>query len=777
MTSQLRTRITRLLGAVTGVALTVGLSVVGIAAPAHAATQDGVYVGENSHGYDISITVSGGKVTDVVTSSTAFCGVNPPFPFQVPFNEIPATTIGADGTFQANWTYDIDADTQAEYWLGGTFHADGSVTSSGSNAADMVGAGLLCTGTQFTYEAAIDGIAPQISVSPNPATLSQITDPNGVVRFTGTGFVPGSTVGLFIDGQQATTRTADADGGVEVILYWQNATVGEHSARFTSGARTAETTLTIIDDPTYNPTASVDPTSATVSRLAGAGVAVAGAGFPASVPVEITFDGTSVATVTSGADGSVAYALTRAGVAPGAHTIALTNGQWSASAALTVEADPVVYDPEVTVTPESIAQAALAGTGVQVAGTGFPENAPVEITFDGTSVATVTSGADGSIAYSLTRAGVTPGAHTIALTSGQWSASASLAVTADPVVYDPEVTVTPDSISQSDLAGTGVQVAGTGFPENAPVEVLFDGAVVTTVTSSASGAVATTVARAGIAAGTSTVLLRSGQWEASDTVTVTADPVDPAEVTLSPTEIATGELATDGVSLTAEGLEADTPVRVLFNGAQVAEFTASAGGTGGASFTVADVAPGTYTVQLVEGPGFAPRSGGVIGALAAGDVLGEATLTVTEDPTPGNPQVALGVSRIATDALAKTGVQLTGSGFTPNQPVTVTFDGDRVGEVVADAQGAIAYTLRVSGVAPGAYPVALTQGALSADVTLTVTAASQPGTPGPGTGPGQTDGGGLATTGTDAMLWTGIAAVALALIAAGGFLLVRRRRA
>ncbi|WP_407361666.1 hypothetical protein [Microbacterium sp. LBN7] len=691
MTSQLRPRLTRLLGAVTGIALAVGFSAVAVAAPAQAATADGVYVGENSHGYDISLTVTDGKVTDVTTSSTAFCGVNPPFPFPVPFNEIPDTTIAADGSFQANWTYQIDADTQAEYWLGGTFHADGSVTNSGSNAADLVGAGLICTGTQFTYDAAIDGVAPQIAVSPNPATLSQITDPNGVVRFTGSGFVPDSTVALFIDGQQAATRTAGADGGVEVILYWQNATVGTHSARFTSGTRTAETTLTIIADPTYDPTASVDPSTVTVSRLAGAGVVVEGSGFPASAPVEIAFDGAVVTTVTSGADGSLTSPLTRSAVAPGAHTISLTSGPWSASTELTVEADPVVYDPQVVVTPESITQSALAAIGVQV--------------------------------------------------------------------------------------------AGTGFPENAPVEILFDGAVVTTVTSSASGSVTTTVARAGIAAGTSTVLLRSGAWEASDTVVVTADPVDPAEVTLTPSEIATGALETDGISLSAEGLPADVPVRVLFDGTQVAAFTASSAGAGTAAFTVADVAAGVHTVQLVQGPGLAPR-GGVTAALAPGDILGEATLTVTEDPIPSDPELVLGVSSIATDALAATGVLLTGSGFTPDQDVAVTFDGSPFGTVAANADGEVSYILRVPGVAPGAYPVTLAQGDLSAEATLTVTAASVPGTPGPGTpgpgtGPGQSggDGDGLAVTGADAVLWTGIASIALALIAAGGLLLVRRRRA
>ncbi|MEV4776596.1 hypothetical protein [Microbacterium sp. LWH12-1.2] len=766
MTSHPRSRASRLLGAVTSVALAVGFSAVAIAAPAHAATEDGVYVGENSHGYDFSITVEGGMVTDVATTAWIACGV-PPIQTPLAFNAIPDTAIAADGSFSANWTYQIDADYSAEYWLGGVFHADGTVTSAGSNAADMIGTGLFCSGQQFTYEAAIDAAAPTISVSPNPATLSQITDPAGAVRITGAGFAPGSTVNLVIDGQQAAARTADAEGDVEVLLSWPNATVGDHTMRLVSGIRSAETTLTIIEDPTYNPTAAVDPATATVSRLGGAGVTVTGAGFPASVPVDIAFDGSVVSTVTSGTDGSLSYTLVHAGAAVGAHSITLTNGQWAASATLTVEADPIVYDPTAAVSPDKLTVSAMAAGGVQISGAEFPPNAPVSIQVAGEPVATVDSSGTGDVSYTYVKSGAAVAQYPVVLTSGQWSASSSFEVTADPIVYDPTVAVLPETLTQSALADTGVQVEGTGFPENAEIEVLFDGAVVSTATSSADGSVATTITRAGVGVGTSTVLLRSGQWEASDTIVVTADPIDPAEVTLSPTTIATGALETDGVDVTAEGLPADVPVRVLFDGVEVAAFTASATGTGSASFTIADAVPGAHTVRLVQGPGFAP-----------GDVLGEAVLTVTEDPLPGDPQLVLSLSSIAPDALATTGVLLTGTGFTPGQDVSVFFDGQEVGVVTANAAGHVSYTLRVANAAPGAHPVALVQGDRSSEVTLTVKAAAEPGNPGtPGnpTQPGDSDGGGLATTGADAGLWAGVAGVALALMAAGGLILIRRR--
>jgi len=641
MTITRRPRWSRLLAALTGTVLAVGASGLAVALPANAAPQDGVYTGENSHGFDFSITVSGGAVTEVVTTSYAACGV-PPISTPVPFNEIPVTPIAADGSFSANWTYQIDADYSAEYWLGGVFHDDGTVTSSGSNAADMIGVGLACAGMQFSWDAAAAGVAPEIAVTPNPATLSQAQDPSGALAVSGSGFVPGSTVTLTVNGEDAAERTADDDGEVAVQLAWLNATVGEHVLRLVSGSRSAETTLTIVEDPSFSPTAAVEPSTVTVSGLAGAGVAVSGTDFPPSTAVELAFDGAAVTTVTSGADGSVATTLIRTGVAPGAHTVKLTAGQWSAEAALTVEADPVQYDPEASASPASLTVEQLGSMGVTLAGTDFPPGAPVVVAVDGETVATVDASASGELSHRFVRAGVAVGSHAVTLTSGRWSASTAFVVTEDPIGYEPEAAVSPGSITQSGLAESGVAVTGTGFPEDAAVELRFDGTLVTTVRSDASGAISIRLTRPGAPVGTSTVLLRSGEWEASAQLAVTADPAVPAEVVLTPSELRADQLEGDGVTLAVDGLPAGLPVRVLFDGDEVGAFTSSPTGTGSLGFSVPDVAPGEYLVQLVEGPGFAPVPpvqpvAALLGPLAVGDVLGEATLTVTEASEPGGP--------------------------------------------------------------------------------------------------------------------------------------------
>jgi hypothetical protein len=282
------------------------------------------------------------------------------------------------------------------------------------------------------------------------------------------------------------------------------------------------------------------------------------------------------------------------------------------------------------------------------------------------------------------------------------------------------------------------------------------------------------------------VLLRSGRWEASAELIVTEDPTVPAEVVLTPSELSTGELEGDGVALEVDGLPAGLPVRVLFDGDEVGAFTSSPTGAGSLRFNVPDVAPGAYLVQLVEGPGFAPilPFGALIGPLAAGDVLGQATLTVTADPGPGEPTLVLAPSSIAADAFAAGGVALTARGFTAGDEVSVSFDGEEITTAVPDADGVVTSTLRVAGVEPGTYEVVVGRGDRVATAMLTVTAASEPGgpgTPGPGTpGPGQPsnpgtgDGQSLADTGVDGAAVAGLVALAMALLAAGVVVLRRR---
>lgn len=784
MTSH-RQRWTRGLAMLAASAVVAGLGVLGIALPAQAAVQDGTYQGKTSDGFDISITVSGGSVTDVNTQAWTFCGV-PPLPFQTQFIGIPTTPIGADGSFSAHWTYAVDAQITNEYWLGGTVNANGTITSSGSNAADVVGPGMQCTGTQFTYTAEANPQPAVLEITPNPATVSQIRDPQGAVTLLGTGFAPSTSVQVLLEGSVVGTVTTGTDGSVSIPFRIGDAVAGSYLIGLRGGGETAERTLVVIDDPVVTPTVAVDPSTVTVSQLGTTGAAVSGTGFPASSPATVSLDGTQVATTTTDAAGALSSSVVRAGVAPGAHTVTVTSGSATASATLTVNADPVQYDPKAAVSPGTLTVSDLAATGVTISGTGFPENAPISISVDGAVVSTPNTDASGAVSFVHTASGAATGSHPVVLTSGQWSANASFTVTADPVQYHPAVAASPKSLTVSALGSTGVTATGTGFPENAPIEVLFDGQPIGSATTDASGAVSAPVVRAGASVGRHTVLLRSGAWEASDTITVTEDPVVPGDVVLSPSEIATGALGSQGVTVSATGLPAGTPVRIEFRDAIVARFMSGLDGSGSADFSVQGVPPGTYTVRLVQTDRFLRAAEADALPAAVGDVLGEAELTVTEDPQTG-ATITLASGSIGSDVLGGAGLPIGGAGFTPGQTVQVLLDGQVVGEVVADADGRVVHTLKVTGVAPGAHEVTLAQGDLSASTTLTVLPVVDPGTPGnpgtpgtPGSGtPGGQNGGGqgtgLAATGLDGGAAAAMAAIATALVAAGGLLVLRRR--
>ncbi|MBE4695839.1 hypothetical protein HGI16_14130, partial [Brevibacterium casei] len=127
------------------------------------------------------------------------------------------------------------------------------------------------------------------------------------------------------------------------------------------------------------------------------------------------------------------------------------------------------YDPKVSVSPGSVTVSELADPGVTVSGSGFPADADVVLNVAGGDVETKRSDASGNVSFVYKSSGAAEGEKAVKLTSGQWSASSSFTVTADPVVYEPKVSVSPGSVTVSELADPGVTVSGSGFPADADV--------------------------------------------------------------------------------------------------------------------------------------------------------------------------------------------------------------------------------------------------------------------------------------------------------------------
>uniref|UniRef100_UPI0013C2A152 hypothetical protein n=1 Tax=Brevibacterium casei TaxID=33889 RepID=UPI0013C2A152 len=380
----------------------------------------------------------------------------------------------------------------------------------------------------------------------NGATVELVIDKDGnITEFDTESYIQ---CGLFPTAMQwtgipKTAVTADVpfdlewlfnenSGGAEVQYRLENVVIksdgtasGEGYASMPSlgcqGYRFNFTAKNETPTPSYDPKVSVSPGSVTVSELADPGVTVSGSGFPADADVVLNVAGGDVETKRSDASGNVSFVYKSSGAAEGEKAVKLTSGQWSASSSFTVTADPVVYEPKVSVSPGSVTVSELADPGVTVSGSGFPADADVVLNVAGGDVETKRSDASGNVSFVYKSSGAAEGEKAVKLTSGQWSASSSFTVTADPVVYEPKVSVSPGSVTVSELADPGVTVSGSGFPADADVVLNVAGGDVETKRSDASGNVSFVYKSAGAAEGEKAVKLTSGQWSASSSFTVT----------------------------------------------------------------------------------------------------------------------------------------------------------------------------------------------------------------------------------------------------------------
>lgn len=445
----------------------------------------GTYTGDSTayNGATVEFTIDeDGYLTDFTTESYIWCGV-PPLPTAWPWSGVPRTQVTAGEPFDLEWVVEINGYEYFHRIENFVINADG--TASGGEAwADLLE--MTCSGGRFNFTAETDGGTnpqpedPELVISPDSVTESELADPG--VSITGAKFPENETVDLTVNGQDAGSKTADAEGDVAFDYTSDSLGVGSHDVKLTSEVTdgdqelAAEGTLTVTEDPVdYDPSASVSPSSLTQSELADPGVTVSGEGFPAGAEVALRVDGSQVDSASTDGAGGVEFTHRSSSLAVGTHEVELAAGEHSASASFTVTEDPVDYDPSASVSPSEVTVSELADPGVTIGGTGFPADTDVTLEVAGTEAETLATNADGAVSFDYVSDTLGVGTHPVVLTAGELSAEAELTVEEDDPVYNPSLGISPSELTVSELADAGVEITGGDFPADTDVTLTVAG--------------------------------------------------------------------------------------------------------------------------------------------------------------------------------------------------------------------------------------------------------------------------------------------------------------
>ena len=171
---------------------------------------------------------------------------------------------------------------------------------------------------------------------------------------------------------------------------------------------------------------------------------------------------------------------------PGTYTIYVANGNNDEKLVeTTIEILPTVYDPSVRLTVDNMSVDDAIEGGITVIGNGFPADSLAEFYITPPDGERVIIG-QGSTDYegfviqtiqlddSTAQVGQSSVSIVVTYNGEEYVGQASLVLTGDTPVYNPEITVTPKYAPTENATEPGVQVGGQGFFENADVTIRFD---------------------------------------------------------------------------------------------------------------------------------------------------------------------------------------------------------------------------------------------------------------------------------------------------------------
>lgn len=589
------------------------------ASPASAADAPpaGTYTGTTTDGHQLSFTVDpNGAVSEFDTMSWIYCGV-PPLPSPAQWWHMPPTPVTAGEAFDIEWQVEVEGMQQFFRIENFVINADG--TASGGDAwADTIG--LPCSGGRFSFTASLDGDVP----GPGP----QPGDPAVVLQSDTYHDNETQTVGLPIRGENfpadtdvqisfvredrdeevyTATARSDSNGVVfhrylgklsdDVIPRWHTVTLtaSDGAEEFTDDDR-----FRILQNDNrfrfYDRDIVIDPSTITQTELAGSGIRFSSEQMDADSTAELFIDGASIGEYPTDGNGHVvADVFVSDSLGVGAHEAAFRSESQTGSPQLPtthqhvawdtfiveedVDEPEPVYEPEASVSPQSLTRSELDETGITIIGEGFAPDSEVRMNVVGSGSPTASgqTDGDGSVEFSYFSASLPTGTHTVELTSiePELSASADFTVTEDPVVYEPEATVSPAEVTESELADTGVTFTGSGFAPESDVTLAVGGTQTETRSADADGGVEFVYVSDSLGVGTHDGLLSSAEGDASVRFTVIEDApvpgtipgVAPIEADLeparegkisAPAEAGPGET----IAVTVDGVQPGTEVGV-----------------------------------------------------------------------------------------------------------------------------------------------------------------------------------------------------------------------
>ncbi|MCA9834554.1 MAG: hypothetical protein KC435_11430 [Thermomicrobiales bacterium] len=572
------------------------------------------------------------------------------------------TTLGKDGSFH------VGLMTPGSYQVvlsgGDSVHPDATVTLNVTSAQ--------------TYS--LVWPTPAVSVALSPTTGQAGT----TTTVTGTGFAPNDLITIRWGGSAGVVLrqvSADNSGNLSTTVTIPVTAAKQSYVIAVSGASGGSSTATYTVNQLAQVTVTLNPTSG----RAGTTTKVSGSGFQPNELVTIRWNsasGTSLGTVTAGTDGTFANKDVTIPSTANNQTFTIwataPSGQ-QGSASYTVNQ---LSSVSVTLSPTS----GQAGTTTKVSGSGFQPNELVTIRWNsasGTSLGTVSAGADGTFANKDVTIPVTASKQTYAIwataNSGQ-QGSASYTVNQLAAVT---ITLSPTS----GQAGTTTKVSGAGFQPNETVTIRWNSASGTslgTITAGTDGTFANKDVTIPVTASKQTFAIwataPSGQ---QGSASYTVNQLAAVSVTVNPTS---GQAGTT-TKVSGSGFQPNETVTIRWN---------SASGT--SLGTVTAGADGTFANKDVTIPVTASKQTFTIWATAPSGQQGSASYTV-------NQLVAVSLVLNPASGKAGTTTTLAGSGFQPGETVTIRWGG---------SSGAVLRTVSAG-----------TDGRFSVSITVPVTSAVQ----------------------------------------------------